>query len=149
MNEANQKKTIPKRAWLSGWDDFLEIEQDTEISPYCQMIYVQTKICPRKKRSIQFSEICDTEQPIRTRKPYLVLIDKKKRISHLVNFAVHLTIEWKNEQISGEKKNKYVYLPIEPKKVWNMTVTVIPILVWAFGTVPKNLLEKRLKEQVN
>ena len=40
----------------------------------------------------------------------------------------------------SEKKDKYVDLARELKKPWNMKVTVIPIVIGALGTVPKELL---------
>ena len=45
-----------------------------------------------------------------------------------------------------ESKNieKYLDLPIELKKLWNMKVTAIPIVVGILGMVSKNL-EKRLE----
>ena len=35
----------------------------------------------------------------------------------------------------GEKKEKYLDLVRESKKLWNMKVTIIPIVIGAFGTV--------------
>ena len=39
----------------------------------------------------------------------------------------------------GEKKDKYLDLARELKKLWNMQVTIIPILISAFETVTKGL----------
>ena len=44
-----------------------------------------------------------------------------------------------------EKKNKYLDLARELKKLWNMEVTIIPIVIGTFGTVTKGLL-KGLKD---
>ena len=41
----------------------------------------------------------------------------------------------------GEKKDKYLDLARELKKLWNMKVTIIPIVIGAFGTVTKGLLK--------
>ena len=38
----------------------------------------------------------------------------------------------------GEKRDKYLYLVREQKKLWNMKVTVMPMVVGVHGTVPKN-----------
>ncbi len=38
-------------------------------------------------------------------------------------------------------KDKYLDLPRELKKLWNMQVTIIPIVISAFGTVTKGLLK--------
>ena len=40
-----------------------------------------------------------------------------------------------------EKKDKYLDLARELKKLWNMWVTIIPIVIGAFGTVTKGLLK--------
>ena len=40
-----------------------------------------------------------------------------------------------------EKKDKYFNLARELKKLWNMQVTIIPIIIVVFGTVTKGLLK--------
>ena len=40
-----------------------------------------------------------------------------------------------------EKKDKYLDLAREMKKLWNTKVTIIPIVTGAFGTVTKGLLK--------
>ena len=45
----------------------------------------------------------------------------------------------------SEKKNEYLDLTWELKKLWNMKVTIIPIVIGVFGTVTIGLL-KRLKD---
>ena len=40
-----------------------------------------------------------------------------------------------------EKKDKYPDLARKLKKLWNMKVTIIPIVIGAFGTVTKGLLK--------
>ena len=40
-----------------------------------------------------------------------------------------------------EKKDKYLNLARELKKLWNMKVAIIPIVTGAFSTVPKELLK--------
>ena len=39
------------------------------------------------------------------------------------------------------KNDKYLDLARELKKLWNMLVTIVPILIGAFGTVTKALLK--------
>ena len=41
----------------------------------------------------------------------------------------------------SEKRDKYLDLSRELKKLWNMKVTVKPIVIGAFGTVAKGLLK--------
>ena len=38
-----------------------------------------------------------------------------------------------------KKKDKYLDLARELKKLWNMKVTIVPIVIGAFGTVTKGL----------
>ena len=40
-----------------------------------------------------------------------------------------------------EKKDKYRDVARELKKLWNMKLTIIPIVIGAFGTVTKGLLK--------
>ena len=45
------------------------------------------------------------------------------------------------KQKESEKKDKYLDLARELKKLWNMQVKIIPIVIGAFGTVTKGLLK--------
>ena len=40
-----------------------------------------------------------------------------------------------------EKKDKYLDLARELKKLWNMKVTIVPIVIDALGTITKGLLK--------
>ena len=40
-----------------------------------------------------------------------------------------------------EKKDKYLDLARELKKLWNLKVTIVPIVIGAFGTITKGLLK--------
>ena len=42
---------------------------------------------------------------------------------------------------NNNNNNKYLDLARELKKLWNMKVTIIPIVIGAFGTVTKEWLE--------
>ena len=41
----------------------------------------------------------------------------------------------------SEKKDKYLDLARELKKLWNMKVTIVPIVIGALGTIAKGLLK--------
>ena len=72
-----------------------------------------------------------TDHQIPTRKPDIILINKKKkRTYHVVHFAI---------PVDHRVKIKESDLARELKKLWNMKVTVIPIVVSALGMVPKVL----------
>ena len=57
----------------------------------------------------------------------------------MVDFAVPADRRVKLKEY--EKKDKYLDLARELKKMWNMQVTIIPIVIGAFGTVTKGLLK--------
>ena len=57
----------------------------------------------------------------------------------IVDFAVPADQRTKLKE--WEKKDKYFDLARELKKQWNMQVTIIPIVIGAFGTVTKGLLK--------
>ena len=76
---------------------------------------------------------------ILARKPDLIIISKKMRIWKIVNFAVPADHRIKPEEC--EKKDKYLDLARELKKLWNMKVKIIPIVIGAFGRVTKGLLK--------
>ena len=68
---------------------------------------------------------------------------KTKRISKIVDFAVPANHRIKLKEY--EKKDKYLDLARELKKLWNMKVTITPIVIGAFGTVTK-ILSKGLED---
>ena len=83
-----------------------------------------------------------TDHLISARRPDLIIINKKKKkICKIVDFAVPADHRIKLKEC--EKRDKYLYLSRELKKLWNMKVTIIPIVIGAFGTVTKGLLKGR------
>ena len=80
-----------------------------------------------------------TDHLISARIPELTIINKKKRTWKIVDFAVPADHRIKLKEC--EKKDKYLDLTRELKKLWNMQVTIIPIVIGAFGTVSKGLLK--------
>ena len=64
---------------------------------------------------------------------------KKKRICKIVEFDV--PADHKRNLKESEKKDKYLDLARELKKLWNMKVTIVPIVIGAFGTITKGLLK--------
>ena len=77
---------------------------------------------------------------ISARRPDLIIINKKKRTCKIVDLAV--PADHRIKQKECEKKDKYLDLARELKKLWNMQVTIIPIVIGAFGTVTKGLLKR-------
>ena len=91
-----------------------------------------------------------TDQLISTRWPDLIVINnkkkkkkkkkkKRKRTCKIVDFAVLADHRIKLKE--SEKKDKYLDLARELKKIWSMKVTIISIVIGAFGTVTKGLFK--------
>ena len=86
-----------------------------------------------------------TDHLISARRPDLIIINKKKKkkkregICKIIDCAVPATNRIKLKEY--EKKDKYLDPARELKKLWNMKVTIIPIVIGAFGTVTKGLLK--------
>ena len=80
-----------------------------------------------------------TDYLISARRPDLIIISKNKRIWKIVDFAVPADHWIKLKEF--EKKDKYLDLARELKKLWNMKVSIVPIVIGAFGTVTEWLLK--------
>ena len=84
-----------------------------------------------------------TDHLIPARRPDLIIINKKekkkKRTCKIVDFAVPADHRIKLKEC--EKKDKYLDLARELKKLWNMQVTIIAIVIGEFGTATKGLLK--------
>ena len=63
----------------------------------------------------------------------------KTRICKIMDFAV--PTEYRLKLKESEKQDKYFDLARELKKLWNLKVTIVPIMIGAFGTVTKGLLK--------
>ena len=79
-----------------------------------------------------------TDHLISARRPDLIIITKKKkkRICKIVDFAALADHRIKLKEC--EKKDKYLDLARELKKLWNMKVTIVPIGIGALGTIIKD-----------
>ena len=64
---------------------------------------------------------------------------KTKITCRIVDFSVPEDHRIKLQEY--EKKEKYLNLLRELKKLWNMKVTNVPIVIGAFGTITKGLLK--------
>ena len=80
-----------------------------------------------------------TDHLIPARRPDLLIINKKERIYKIVDFAV--PADHRINLKEYEKKDKYLDLARELKKLWNMKVAIVPIVIGGFGTVTKGLLK--------
>ena len=80
-----------------------------------------------------------TDHLIPARRPDLIIINEKKRICKIVNFAI--PADHRINLTKSEKKYKYLDLARELKKLWNKKVTIVPIVIGALGTITKGLLK--------
>ena len=76
---------------------------------------------------------------IPVRRPDLIIIYKEKRICKIVDFAV--PADHRINLKESEKKDKYLNLARELKKLWNMKVMVVLIVIGVLGTITKGLLK--------
>ena len=84
-----------------------------------------------------------TDHVIQARRPDLVIKDKVQNECLIVDFTIPYDSRVETKEF--EKLEKYQDLARELKKLWNMSVQIIPIVIGALGTTPKDL-HKRLKE---
>ena len=101
------------------------------------MVYAQPSTNPRKWHSYTSMGLWHTHgSPNLGQKTKPT---KKKRICKIVDFSVSADHKIKLKEC--EKKDKYLDLARELKKLWNMKVTIVRIVFGAFGTITKGLLK--------
>ena len=77
---------------------------------------------------------------ILARRPDLIIINnKKKKICKIVDCAV--PADHRINLKESAMKGKYLDLARELKRLWNMKVTIVPIVIGALGTITKGLLK--------
>ena len=114
--------------------------QEIEIWPYKQTVYAQPRTYPGKHDTqTNWDFEIKMDHLILARWPDLVIVNKKKRTFWIIDFAV--PTDYRVNLKESEKKDKYLKLAKELKKLWNMKVTVTPIVISALGTVTKGLVQ--------
>ena len=104
------------------------------------MVYAQPSTCPKKcPHELLWDFNIQTGHLIPARRPNLIIINQKNRTCKIVDFAVPADHRIKLKEC--EKRDKYFDLARELKKLWNVQVTIIPLVIGAFGTVTKGLLK--------
>ena len=102
------------------------------------MVYAQHRICPRKldaQTPLGFQGTNGSPKLGQTSRYYNNEKKKKKRTCRIVEFDVPAKHRMKIKEC--EKTAKYLDLARELKKLWNMKVTIIPIVSGPLGTVTK------------
>ena len=90
-------------------------------------------------RNIQWDLNIQTNHLIPARRPDLIIVNEKKRICKIVDFAV--LADHRINRKECEKKDMYLDLARELKKLQNMKVTIEPIVIGASSTITKGLLK--------
>ena len=104
------------------------------------MLYAKPNICPGEWDVQTPLGFWDTNgSPISARRPDLIIIMIIKRTCTIVHFVVLADLRAKLKE--REKKDKYLDLASELKKLWNLKVTVIPVIIGALATVTKGLVQ--------
>lgn len=80
-----------------------------------------------------------TDHIITARRPDIVVIDKQRKKCQIVDIAI--PVDGRIDKKEEEKIEKYQELAREIKKLWNLKVKVIPIVVGALGSVTERLTE--------
>ena len=103
------------------------------------MVYAQPSICPGEwdiSTPMGFWHTNRSHNLGQTTRPYIN--QQKKRTCKIVDFAVAAD---HRKKLKENEKKKYLELARKLKKLWNVKVTIIPIVIGAFGTVTKGLLK--------
>ena len=90
------------------------------------------------KHKLQWDFNIQTDPLIPARTSDLIIINKKKEFAKLSTLLSRLTTINLKE---CEKKDKYLDFARELKKLWNRKLTIVPIVIGAFGTITKRLLK--------
>ena len=94
--------------------------------------------------SVQGNEMHKTLRDFEIQTDHLILArpcdsQKKKRTSQIVDFAIPADYRVKLKE--SKKKDKYLDLARELKKLWNMKVMLIPFLISALCTVTQGFIK--------
>ncbi len=103
------------------------------------MVYAQPSSCPEEWHSQTPMGLWHTNRSPNLGQKIRPYKNQQKRTCKIVDFAILADHRIKLKEC--EKKDKYIDLPRALKKLWNMIVTIIPIVIGAFGTVTKGLLK--------
>ena len=113
--------------------------QEIQIWPY-EQIYTPAPALENNTHKLLWDCHIQTDHLISARRPDLIIKKKKKKRTYkIVNFAVPTDHRIKLKEC--EKKDEYLDLARELKKLLNMQVTIISIVIGVFRTVTKGLLK--------
>ena len=102
-------------------------------------------VIENEKAKIVWDMRIQTDQMITARRPDIVVRDKMMDHTWLIDVAVPGDGRIKEKEV--EKIDKYQDLARKLRKVWNTSVTVVPIVIGALGAV-ENLEEELIKQNI-
>ncbi len=105
--------------------------------------HVPDKVVETDQFKILWDFNIQTDHVIEYGRPDVVVLDKTKKMCHLIDIAQPGDIRVAKKET--EKIQKYQDLARELCKIWQVKVKVVPVVVGALGTIPK-ALEKHLEE---
>ena len=99
--------------------------------------HLPEKVVENEEAKLLWDYSIQTDRVIQARRPDLTLVDKNKKSVSLIDVSV----PWDSrvEEKEREKVDKYQDLRFELRRLWEMPVEVVPIVIGALGTIPKNL----------
>ena len=114
---------------------------NNNIIPCQQKVYAQPEpIQENDTHKLLWNFDIQTDYLISARRPDLIIINNKKTgICKIDDFCCPADHRIKLKEC--EKRDKYFDLATELKKLWSMKVTIIPIVIGAFGPVTNGLLK--------
>ena len=82
-----------------------------------------------------------TDRVIPAHRPDLTLVDKINNKISLIDVAVPWDFRAGQKEQGKKKKgrDKYQDLQIKLTRLWNKPVEIVPVIIWALGTIPKCL----------
>ena len=104
-------------------------------------MHILESILKNEMHKILWDFETQTDYLISAEKPDLALINKKKGTCHQVDFAIPVNHWVKKKRMW--KDRQYLDLANKLKKLWDIRVTVILIIIGVLGTVPKDMEERK------
>ena len=87
------------------------------------------------------------DKKISARRPDIVVVGKNERRATLIDVSCTQDKNVKDKEI--EKVNKYQDLKIELQRIWETSVTVVPVVLGVLGATSNNLNKYLLKLKIN
>ena len=134
-----QKEYKTRHDWVGkviNWEMCKKLEFDHTNKCY---MHNQAPVIENDTHKLLWDFDIHTDRLISARRPSLIIIKEKRRTYKIVDVVVPADHRIKLKEF--EKKVKYLNLSMELKKLWNMQMTIIPIVIGVFGTVTKGSLK--------